>query len=194
MTEPFIAIISGTPGAGKTTACAELARRATRGVHVAGDDFLGYIAHPILPIAPESHGQNATVITATAGAVRAYAQAGYTVFVDGIFGPWFMPLLLGGLGDRVPVHYFILSLPLTVAIQRGGARSVDPVAANVVEKMHREFTQAERFHGHRLEVGGLPPARVVEAILERLADGGYRVATTAPADPGPTSHPIPGQG
>jgi chloramphenicol 3-O-phosphotransferase len=44
-----ITIISGTPGAGKTSLARALAASDARGVHIETDEFFRFLAHPIGP-------------------------------------------------------------------------------------------------------------------------------------------------
>ena len=79
--------ITGSPGAGKTTLAARLAKASSAGVHVHGDVFYTFLAHPIPPTQPESRDQNTAVIRASMRVAVTLAEAGYDVFLDGIFGP-----------------------------------------------------------------------------------------------------------
>src|SRR5450432_804278 len=128
-----VVVITGSPGSGKTTVCASLARRSAKGVHIESDGFYSFVAQPLSPVLPESHAQNETVIRAAARAAAAFAQGGYEVFLDGIFGPWFMPVIIEELRARaIPMEYVVLHCELERAIQRASSRSKAPVDAALV--------------------------------------------------------------
>lgn len=85
-----ITIVTGCPGAGKTTLAHHASKREARGLHIPADVFYTFPAHPISPILPEAHEQNAAVIVAVSRTAAAFASRGYAVFLDGIIGPWFL--------------------------------------------------------------------------------------------------------
>lgn len=47
-----IVIVTGPPGAGKTTVSAHLARSSVQGLHLPADVFFTFPAHPIAPYRP----------------------------------------------------------------------------------------------------------------------------------------------
>ena len=91
--EGRIVILSGPPGAGKSTAARALAERSdlARAVHFHTDDFYGYIRKGYVdPWLPEASHQNEVIANALVAVSGAYAAGGYEVFVDGIVGPWLL--------------------------------------------------------------------------------------------------------
>lgn len=82
-------VVSGPPGAGKSTISALLAEHFDPSVLVAGDEFFGFLCTGrIEPWLPESDRQNTTVIAAAAASCGQFVQGGYTVVYDGVVGPW----------------------------------------------------------------------------------------------------------
>jgi len=169
-----ILILSGSPGSGKSTAAAAVARLAgSRKVHLHTDDFWGFIQHGhVEPWLPEAEGQNQTVMAVAAAAAERYAQGGYFVIVDGVVGPWFVE----GFADLgVPTHYLVLRTDLADAIarcrQRGGETLSDPT---VVAALHAQFSDLGQFERHALDVTGLSPGEVVGRV-ERAVQGGEYV-------------------
>lgn len=161
-----LTIITGAPGAGKTTLAARLAASSPRGAHVVGDAFYRFLAHPIDPTLPESRHQNTVVIKATVRAAAALAAAGYDVYLDGIFGPWFLPVIAAELQTlRMPVAYVVLRVGLDQALQRTRGRpDFDEIT---VRHMHAAFSNLENFAGHSLETLTLEGEELVDEFWRR---------------------------
>src|SRR5215467_14602026 len=107
MADHSVLVITGPPGAGKTTVSSFVAESFEPSVHLEGDVFWHFIRRGYVePWRAESAAQNRVVVRALARATDAYATGGYQVIVDGIVGPWFLDELLADLGNQDPtVHY-----------------------------------------------------------------------------------------
>lgn len=83
-------VVTGPPGAGKSTTSKALSKRFARSALVAGDDFFAFIDQgSVAPWAVEAHHQNGVVVGA-APAASGGPAGGYTVVYDGVIGPWFV--------------------------------------------------------------------------------------------------------
>jgi predicted kinase len=170
-------IVTGSPGAGKTALSAHLARASARGVHLESDVFYAFLAQPISPILPESHAQNATVIRAAVRAAATFAQGGYEVFLDGIFGPWFMPLIRAELAAlSLAADFVVLRADLERAIERAGGRCKTPVDAAVVRHVRAALADVAPYEAHVLEIGELDSPAVAAELSRRRALGQFRLS------------------
>ncbi len=73
-------VVTGPPGAGKSTLAAQLVTRFEPSALVAGDEFFAFVRGGYVePWKPEAHGQNDVVIAAAAVATGRFVAGGYTV-------------------------------------------------------------------------------------------------------------------
>jgi 2-phosphoglycerate kinase len=101
-------VVTGPPGAGKSTIARAIADQADHSVLVEGDAFFGFLASGrIDPWLPGSQEQNSVVISAAASAAGRFVTGGYTTVYDGVVGPWFLPRFVRATGlDQL--NYLIL--------------------------------------------------------------------------------------
>ena len=179
-----IAIITGPPGAGKTTLSHRLSETAPRGLHLRSDVFYGFPARTIDPTTPESHDQNAAIIRAVTRAAISFAQSHYDVYLDGIFGPWFLPVISRELRDAgLQSDYVILRTNSDEALRRVAARLSEPDGirrdpdrweATAVVQMNRAFRQLGRFEAHVIDTTRLTPDQVLAEYRGR-ARGAFQM-------------------
>lgn len=169
-----IVILTGSPGTGKTTLARVLAQARPRGLHLPSDVFYTFPAHPISPYRPEAREQVTDIVVALTRTALAFAQRGYDVVLDGIFGPWFLDLMLTELRPTgIPVHYVVLQVSLETALRRVDAREGSQ-RAHMVRTMHPQFADLGRYAAHVLnsEEG----TAVVAAEFERRhASGAFQL-------------------
>ncbi|MGH9213127.1 MAG: AAA family ATPase [Acidimicrobiales bacterium] len=144
-------VVTGPPGAGKSSVARVLADVAHRSVLIEGDAFFGFLASgAIEPWLPASNDQNTIVTKAAASAAGAFAKGGYTTVYDGVVGPWFLPTFGAATGlDRL--DYAILLPSVEVCVQRVATRrdhGFNDEAAT--RKMHAEFLRARVADRHVL--------------------------------------------
>ena len=106
MTPGRIVLISGTPGTGKSTVAALLARdsQLAASLCLRTDSFYEALRKgAVPPHLPGSEAQNQVVIEAFLAAAVRFAQGGYDVIVDGVVGPWFLqPWLAAARAGGIP--------------------------------------------------------------------------------------------
>ena len=113
-------VITGPPGAGKSTVARIAADHLDPSVLVEGDVFFAFLARgAIAPWLPEANAQNEVVTRVAGGAAGRFAAGGYDTVYDGVLGPWFLSDFLAASGlDHL--DYAVLLPPVERCVERGG--------------------------------------------------------------------------
>ncbi len=166
-----VIIMTGPPGAGKTTVAEVLATSASvPTVHLVTDQFYRSIrAGFVLPFLPEAQRQNEVVVEAIVGATRTFARGGYDVVVDGIVGPWFLPPFRDAFSE---LSYVVLrpdlETTLTRAKERAGRELKDVEA---ITGLFGAFARLGELEDHVLDTRDLD----VEQTAAEVRRGDFRL-------------------
>lgn len=175
-----IFVITGTPGAGKTTVSTALMQRFAFGIHIPCDDLRHWvvsgIALPFLPWTAETERQfRLSRRTAVDMAIR-YAEAGFTVAIDNVilepdYAEQFAPYLA-----RHKVFKVLLAPSLEVALERNATRTNKDFETSLLitrsRKMHAKLLAANRPQDgwQVIDSSGQRVAETVDAILRLLGE------------------------
>src|SRR5262245_8528959 len=169
-------IVSGCPGSGKTTLSRALVQRQPKGLHLLSDAFYRFPAALVDPTDPRSHEQNTVILRAVGRAARAFAEGDYHVVVDGVIGPWFLPILLEELSGPWPVSYSLLHATEAEALRRVRARQ-GPGASAQVRHMVAAFEEPSAFQAHVVSTAGLSPEQVLQVAEHGLSGGRFLLSS-----------------
>ena len=171
-------VVTGPPGAGKSTVARGLADHFNPSALIAGDVFFGFLARgAVRPWLAEANEQNEVVIKAAAAAAGRYAAAGYTTVFDGVIGPWFLPTFAAATGlERL--DYLVLLPTVELCVERVATRAGHGFTDEpATRQMHLQFALAEVDRRHVLRDPPRQPEEVVDEVLAALGSDGlaYRV-------------------
>lgn len=173
MEQGRIIIITGSPGTGKTTTSAIVAKESSmeKSVHMHTDDFYHFLSKgTIPPHLPASSEQNLIVIEAFLEAAKRYVRGGYDVIVDGIIGPWFLEPWLKTVQDGYEVHYIILRASKEETMKRAVERSKLDRNLNIelVETMWEQFNNLGIYESNVIDTTNYQIKDTVFAIKKNV--------------------------
>ena len=144
------------------------------GVHIQSDIFYSFIQNRIPPYLPEADEQNHIVISAIMKTAIEFSKNKYDVFVDGIFGPWFLGHIKSELLPiEATINYIILRCDLKLAIQRIQSRQ-EKLHTDAIQQMYMEFENSIcHFKDNILNVDNQSIDSICKEILENREKGKY---------------------
>jgi len=169
-------VVTGPPGAGKTTVARLVADRFEASVLVEGDAFFAFLrSGAVEPWIPESHTQNEVVTDAAAAATASFVAGGFDTVYDGVMGPWFLPAFARRLG-LAEFDYVVLLPSEEVCAERVRTRVGHGFAdESAARSMHQQFAAHRRSSGQMIESDRLDAQSIADDVSRRRAAGDLRI-------------------
>lgn len=160
-TGPFI-ILSGPPGAGKSTVAQTLKELFPEvPAYIEGDTFWQFF--PGGPKAVRQVGDFRTCMRSMLVAAVPYALSGYTTIVDFSIPPWYLKGVAKILHGRAAVHYVVLLPTEAVSSKRARERERGPIA-----DYDHEFYESFKESPVRILAGDDNPAETAREVYAGL--------------------------
>jgi adenylate kinase family enzyme len=175
-----ILILTGSPGAGKSTVARLLADTSTRPTaHLHTDDFYAAIRKGFIsPWLREAQQQNIVVVGVIVDAALAYARGGYDVIIDGIVGPWFLDPFREAAKQGVAFDYVVLRPSEAETVRRGTARTFEKAMREeaVISQMWKAFSDLGSLEPHALDSTASSAEATAAQIRSGMAEGRFRLS------------------
>ena len=140
----------------------------------------------IEPWRPSAHSQNRSLLRAAASAAAVLATAGYDVVLEGVIGPWMLPLVTEPLHDgAIEIAYIMLRPATDTCLARAAARRDDeprveghpPLTdSGPIRHLAAQMVDLGPYEAHAVDTTDLDPTATAEQFLARLALGAFRLA------------------
>ena len=184
MNAPFLLVLTGPPGAGKTTTATLVAEHFTPSVVLEADALWAHVVRGFIePWEEESHDQNRALVRASLAAAARLASSGYATVLSGHIGPWFMDVVNDELSPfSISVVYVVLRPSLEDYLARCRERRSDSRHAGalsdekVIRQLYGSYSNLDRFERHVVDSTGLTAEATASLVVRELASPRFALA------------------
>jgi len=178
-----VVVLTGPPGSGKSTTGPLVAERFARAACLEADWLFTTIAGGFVePWLPAADDQNHTLLRAAAAAAGALSRGGYAVVLEGVFGPWNLPLLIDGLErSAAEVHYVVLRPSVEVVLERATSRlektpGIAPLReVGPLRQLWEQFQDLGALESHVIDNGALDADETAGLVWRCVTEGTHRL-------------------
>ena len=178
MDQPFLLILTGPPGAGKSTVGRLIAHEFDRSACIESDWYWTTIQNGfVAQWKAEADAQNQAVIRSVIASACHMVRGGYTTVVEGIVGPWYLDLVREELLRlESPAYYLVLRPELATCLARAHGRAGDervpghpPLTdEEPIHLLWNLFADLGEFENHVVDNTGLSALQTADCIVEEL--------------------------
>ncbi len=174
-----VILLTGSPGAGKTTVASLVATDAAEpAVHFTTDLYYRAIKTGFVPpYMPGSQKQNEVVVDAIVATATTYARGGYDVVVDGIIGPWFLkPFRAAAERDQLAMSYVVLRPDLETTLARAQARADTELKdVEAITGLYDAFKDLGELEQHVIDTSALDAEQTAAEVRRAVASKQFRL-------------------
>jgi chloramphenicol 3-O-phosphotransferase len=179
-----VVILTGPPGAGKSTTARALGTSFSRSVHLHTDDFWHYIiSGAVPPYLPGSDEQNQTVMQVIQKAAFTYAAGGFVVVIDGVIGPWMLHHFrdTGQTLDVPRLHYVVLRPSRDETLLRAQARTAPDalVDEGPIVSLWDQFAELDELEDHVIDTTSQTSSETLAAVQAAVEGSGFVLSTSS---------------
>jgi len=179
--EGILVILTGPPGAGKSTVGRLVAAEYNPSACIHSDWAYTTIVNGFIrQWEPESDPQNRAVIRSSIAMAARLAEGGYFTVIEGIFGPWYLDIVRDELeGHQIRTHYVVLRPEIEACLGRAQNRpQVEKVPGHrpladsgPIRLLWNIFSDLGEYEGHVIDNTNMTASQAATAICKRVQKG-----------------------